>query len=97
MNRHCKVKECKHLFFVGISLILCAVPLPASQIEISDLKKFENRYIVIVGTLDSFEEAIKKKMSNSLIVLLFFQHIIAGLIRGGISLSKMALNQEKGH
>jgi hypothetical protein len=41
MNRQFIVKECKHLFVVGISLILCAAPLLASQIEISDLKKFE--------------------------------------------------------
>jgi hypothetical protein len=61
MNRQFKVKECKHLFLVGISLILCAAPLSASQIAISDLKKFENRYIVIVGTLDSLEKAIEKK------------------------------------
>ena len=61
MNRQFIVKKCRHLFLVGISLILCAAPLPASQIEISDLKKFENRYIVIVGTLDSFKKAIEKK------------------------------------
>lgn len=60
MNRIFRFRECKHLFLMGISYILYAAPLPAG-IEISDLKKFENKYIVIVGTFDSFNKALEKK------------------------------------
>lgn len=45
---------------MGFTCILYAAPLPAG-IAISDLKKFENRYIVIVGTFDSFDKAFEKK------------------------------------